>query len=88
MTTTIDGVFFDLTGALARSGISAASFAELSDDQSENTHLAIARLSREVARHLAPKPKPPGSIWSELRLTPRKTQTPRQPRVAPRINWF
>src|SRR5680860_306417 len=53
MTTTIDGVFVELTGSLARSGISAASFAELSDDQSENTHRAIARLSREVATYLA-----------------------------------
>src|SRR5680860_1071433 len=53
MTTTIDGVFVELTGSLARSGISAASFAELSDDQSENTHRAIARLTREVATYLA-----------------------------------
>jgi len=53
MTTTIDGVFVELTGSLARSGISAASFAELSDDESENTHRAIARLSREVATYLA-----------------------------------
>src|SRR5680860_34301 len=53
MTTAIDGVFVELTGSLARSGISAASFAELSDDQSENTHRAIARLSREVATYLA-----------------------------------
>jgi len=53
MTTTIDGVFVELTGSLARSGISAASFAELSDDQSETTHRAIARLSREVATYLA-----------------------------------
>jgi len=51
--TTIDGVFVELTGALARSGISAASFAELSDDQSESTHRAIARLSREVATYYA-----------------------------------
>jgi len=53
MTTTIDGVFVGLTGSLARSNISAASFAELSDDESENTHRAIARLSREVAVYLA-----------------------------------
>jgi len=53
MTSTIDGVFVDLTGSLARSGISAASFVELSDDQSENTHRAIARLSRDVATYLA-----------------------------------
>src|SRR5680860_332473 len=53
MTTTIDGVFVELTGSLARSGISAASFAELSDDQSETTHRAIARLTREVATYLA-----------------------------------
>ncbi|WP_166671293.1 DUF222 domain-containing protein [Cryobacterium psychrophilum] len=53
MTTTIDGVFVDLTGSLARSGISAASFAELSDDESENTHRAIAQLSREVAKYVA-----------------------------------
>jgi len=53
MTTTIDGVFAELTGSLARSGISAASFAELSDDESETTHRAIARLSREVATYLA-----------------------------------
>jgi len=53
MTITIEGVFVELTGALARSGISAASFAELSDDQSENTHRAIARLSREVATYYA-----------------------------------
>ena len=43
MTTTIDGVFVDLTGDLFRSGISAASFAELCDDQSEHTHRAFAR---------------------------------------------
>ncbi|TDW31458.1 DUF222 domain-containing protein [Cryobacterium psychrophilum] len=53
MTTTIDGVFVDLTGSLARSGISAASFAELSDDESENTHRAIAQLAREVAKYVA-----------------------------------
>jgi len=49
----MDGVFAGLTGSLARSNISAASFAELSDDQSETTHRAIARLSREVATYLA-----------------------------------
>ncbi|TDW29563.1 HNH endonuclease signature motif containing protein [Cryobacterium psychrophilum] len=53
MTTTIDGVFVDLTGSLARSGISAASFAELSDDGSENTHRAIAQHAREVAKYVA-----------------------------------
>src|SRR5680860_1223795 len=53
MTTTIDGVFVELTGSLARSGISAASFAELSDDESENTHRAIAQHVREVAKYYA-----------------------------------
>jgi len=53
MTTTIEGVFVGLTGALARSNISAASFAELSDDQSENTHRAIARHMREVSKTFA-----------------------------------
>ena len=48
MTTTIEGVFVNLTGALARSDVSARVFAELSDDESENTHRAIARLLRDV----------------------------------------
>ncbi|KFF58384.1 hypothetical protein JF66_18985 [Cryobacterium sp. MLB-32] len=48
MTTTIEGVFVDLTGALARSEVSARAFAELSDDGSENTHRAIAHHLREV----------------------------------------
>jgi len=51
--TTIEGVFAGLTGSLARSNISAASFAELSDDQSENTHRAIARHMREVSKAFA-----------------------------------
>jgi len=53
MTTTIEGVFVGLTGSLARSNIAAASFAELSDDQSENTHRAIAQHVREVAKYYA-----------------------------------
>jgi hypothetical protein len=53
MTTTIDGVFADLTGRLARSEISAASFAELSDEQSENTHRAIALHMREASKAFA-----------------------------------
>jgi hypothetical protein len=53
MTTTIDGVFAHLTGHLARSGISAASFAELSDEQSEDTHRAIALHMREVSKAFA-----------------------------------
>ncbi|KFF57887.1 hypothetical protein JF66_22870, partial [Cryobacterium sp. MLB-32] len=48
MTTTIEGVFVDLTGALARSDVSARMFAELSDDGSEDTHRAIAHHLREV----------------------------------------
>src|SRR5680860_1253972 len=48
MTSTIEGVFVDLSGSLARSDISARPFAELSDDQSENTHRAIAHHLREV----------------------------------------
>jgi len=53
MTTTIEGVFVGLTGSLARSNIAAASFAELSDDESENTHRAIARHMREVSKTFA-----------------------------------
>ena len=53
MTTTIEGVFVDLIGALTRSDPSARSFAELSDNESENTHRAIAHHLRQVTASYA-----------------------------------
>jgi len=73
MTTTIDGVFVELTGSLVRSGISAASLAKLSDDQSENTHRAIARLSRRPPGSAGTRSTPPESPPVPARCAPGNT---------------